>query len=527
MSRGVPTPGIEWIALAPVIAMAATGLVVVMTKALVRRGAFLVPLSIVEGFVGAVVAGGLLYAQWRNLDGRSVVNGRRGFTTFSGMIALDRFSIVIGGVVVIALVFVLLLLGPYLRRVELPAPEFVALVCFSVTGMLAMATANDLIVVFVALEVLSIPLYVLSALDRRRVKSQEAGLKYFVLGAFSSAIFLYGVALMYGATGSTRLVGGPSSMASFFSQNVVARNNLPLLAIAMLVVGLGFKIAAVPFHQWTPDVYDGAPTPVTAFMASATKAAGFAALIRVLYTGLFSFSADWRPIVWGLSALTVLVGAIASCVQTDVKRILAYSSIGHAGFILIGVQAASKEGVSSAVFYLIAYAFMVVGSFAVVGLIATRHDSGHLLDDYRGLAGREPQLAALLTFFLLAQAGVPLTSGFIAKFDVFSAAARAGGWGTAIVLVGLLSAAIAAFAYLRVVVTMWAGRDSDVDLTAAEGSDESAGSVAVATRTQQVARIDVLTGTVLFVCATVTLVMGVLPEPALELARRATLILPL
>ena len=292
---------------------------------------------------------------------------------------------------------------------------------FSALGMVIMTTANNLIVVFLALEVLSIPLYVLAAFDRRRLSSQEAGIKYFVLGAFSSAIFLYGIALVYGATGTTSLTG----ISQFLAQNTLFETGTLVAGFALLLVGLGFKVAAVPFHTWTPDVYQGAPTPVTGFMASATKAAGFAALLRVFLVAFPLYRTDWRPAVWVLAVLTLLVGSIGAALQTDVKRLLAYSSIAHAGYVLIGFDAATARGREASLFYLFVYTFMVVGSFAVVSLITMKGDDNHSIDGYRGLAFRRPVLGSLLIFFLLAQAGIPLTGGFIAKLEVFEAASQA------------------------------------------------------------------------------------------------------
>ena len=325
----------------------------------------------------------------------------------------------------------------------------------SATGMMLMTSANDLVTIFLSLEILSIALYVLAAFDRRRVTSQEAGLKYFLLGSFSSAVFLYGVALVYGGTGTTNLTG----IADFLATTTLLHDGVLLLGIAFLIVGLGFKVAAAPFHMWTPDVYQGAPTPVTAFMAAATKAAAFAAVLRVLVGSFSLYSVDWRPIIWVLAVLSLLVGSIAAVVQTDVKRMLAYSSITHAGFVLIAVQAATAKGTSAALFYVLTYAVMTIGAFAVVGVVARKGDDEHALTDYRGLAGRQPVLAGVLTLFLLAQAGVPLTGGFVAKLSVFSAAVSEHQY--VLALVGMLASVIAAFVYLRIVLAMYAPADDE------------------------------------------------------------------
>jgi len=400
----------------------------------------------------------------------------------------------------------------YIERERLEGPEYLALILLSATGMLAMTTANDLVVVFLALEILSIPLYVLAAFDRRRLASQEAGIKYFVLGAFSSAVFLYGVALVYGATGTTSLTG----ISRFLSANTLLDEGVLLIGLGLLLVGLGFKVAAVPFHMWTPDVYQGAPTPVTAFMSSATKVAGFAALLRVFQVSFPLFRNDWRPAVGALAIASLAVGSIAAVVQNDVKRMLAYSSIAHAGYILIGFAAAavadggaSARGLQAALFYLLVYAFMTIGAFAVVTIVArSSHDARHTLSEYRGLAAERPALAALLAFFLLAQAGVPFTGGFVAKLQVFAAAVDAREYYLAIA--GVVAAVVAAFFYLRVVVTMYSGGDEPAE--------------AAEPRRRQL-RVDPPAAAALAVTAALTLVLGILPGAFLDLAKDATFML--
>jgi NADH-quinone oxidoreductase subunit N len=418
----------------------------------------------------------------------------------------------LGGVVVAATALALLLSVSYIQRERLEGPEYLALVLLSATGMLAMTTANDLVIVFLALEILSIPLYVLAAFDRRRLASQEAGIKYFVLGAFSSAVFLYGVALVYGATGTTSLTG----ISRFLAANTVLDEGVLLIGLGLLLVGLGFKVAAVPFHMWTPDVYQGAPTPVTAFMSSATKVAGFAALLRVFQVSFPLFRNDWRPAVGALAILSLVIGSVVALVQDDVKRMLAYSSIAHAGYILIGFAAAavsnggaSARGLQSALFYLLVYAFMTIGAFAVVTVVArSSHDARHTLSEYRGLATERPALAALLAFFLLAQAGVPFTGGFVAKLQVFAAAVEARQYYLAIV--GVVAAVVAAFFYLRVVVTMYTGGEEPAE--AAEPG-------------RRPLRVDPPAAAVLAVTAAFTLVLGILPGAFLDIAKDATFLI--
>jgi NADH-quinone oxidoreductase subunit N len=503
----IVTPGIDWLAVAPVICLVAAGLLILMLRAVVRRAEWVYDAAIAAAVLGISLSAYFLWRQWESIHD----NGP--YLTLSKMVAVDGFAVFLGVVVLAATLLTLMLSSEYLGRQGIKSrPEYVALLLFSATGMLVMTTANDLIVVFVALETLSIPLYVLAAYDRNRLRSLEAGMKYFVLGAFSSAVFLYGIALVYGATGTTSLSG----IADFLSSVTLLDSGTLIAGLMLLLVGLGFKVAAVPFHMWTPDVYEGAPSPITAFMASATKAAGFAALLRVLLTAFAAYETDWRPIIWALAILTLLVGSIVALVQTDVKRMLAYSSISHAGFILIGLEAGTRQGLRAALFYLFVYTFMVIGSFAVVAVIG-RRDHRHLIGGYRGLATRQPMLAALLAFFLLAQAGIPPTSGFMAKLGVFSAAANPAAGdqkslGYSLLVVGVIASVISAFFYLRVVVTMYS---SEADV--AEGEVAARGDMPGIS-------LDVPTGLVLFVCAVLTLWIGILPTLLLDFAREATLI---
>jgi len=327
--------------------------------------------------------------------------------------------------------------------------EIYPLTLFAVAGMLLFPVANDLITLFVALEMLSLPLYLMAGLSRRRrLLSQEAALKYFLLGAFSSAFFLFGAAFLYGYSGSLSLAGIHDSIGSSNGNNVFL-----LIGIAFLSVGLLFKVSAVPFHSWTPDVYQGAPTPVTAFMAAATKVAAFGAMLRIFYTAFANAYWDWRPLITVIAIITMLFGAIVAIAQRDIKRMLAYSSIAHAGFFLLGVIALNKAGLDASIFYLFVYGIATIGAFGIVTLV--RDSSGEVTDLNRwaGLGKRSPFAATLFATFLLAFAGIPLTSGFIGKFSIFSAAYESGN--RAVVVVAVLSSAIAAFFYIRVIVLMF------------------------------------------------------------------------
>ncbi len=492
----IETPTVDWLAIAPVVALGLAGIVIVLVRALLRGRPQTMPVCLAVAFAGLIAAGVVQLRLW------NLVRDDGAIETVGGMVRVDPFAIFLGSVVIIATALGVLLSIAYLRREELEAPEYLALVLLSGTGMLAMTTANDLIAVFVALEVLSIPLYVLSAFDRRRLSSQESGLKYFVLGAFSSAIFLYGIALTYGATGTTSITG----IGQFLSQNVLYEEGTLLAGFALLLVGLGFKVAAVPFHMWTPDVYQGAPTPVTGFMAAAVKAAAFAALLRVFLVGLDLYRDDWRPAVAVLAGLSLVVGSVAAIVQTDVKRMLAYSSIAHAGYILMGFYADTSRGREAALLYLFVYSFMVIGSFAVLTIATRRGDDQHSLDDYRGLALRRPVVGGLLIFFLLAQAGIPLTGGFVAKLEIFSASAQAGEYG--LLVLGVLASITAAFFYLRISVVTLTPPD--------EGETEPAG---------MLRRVDGWSAVVLGVTGIIVLLVGLVPGTFVHWARDATFML--
>lgn len=392
-----------------------------------------------------------------------------------GAVGIDGFSLAITFLICTSVVLAALFASSYLRREDLDGPELYVLLLLSAAGGVIMAVANDLIVLFLGLETLSIAVYVLAAFHRKKVQSQEAGLKYFVLGGFSSAFFLYGVAMVYGATATTNLVNIKTLLAQSIPAPIVTQDlsipggswnpelslNSPLLflGIGLMLIGLGFKVSAVPFHFWSPDVYDGSPSPVVVFMASGVKAAGFAALVRVFVVGFESTSFDWRPAVGALALLSMVVGSLLAIVQSNVKRTLAYSSISHAGFILMALQSVSADGNKAIVFYLVTYTFMVAGSFGIIGLVARRGDGHSNLDDFRGLSESNPMLAFLFTVFLLAQAGVPFTSGFVAKLYTIVAAIDANI--TWMAIVAMVSSVIAAFLYLRIIVAMYMSGDTE------------------------------------------------------------------
>ena len=382
-----------------------------------------------------------------------------------------------------------------LAAARIAQTEVWPLALFSVGGMMLFVAANDLLTFFVALEVMSLPLYLLVGLARRkRLLSQEAALKYFLLGSFSSAFLLFGSALLFGYAGSISFVGIYDALSSG-----VGLDPLLLIGTGMVAIGLFFKVGAVPFHSWVPDVYQGAPTPVTAFMAAATKVAAFGAMLRIFYVALGDYDWNWRPMFWVVTILTIVVGSVLAITQTDIKRMLAYSSVAQAGFILIGVTATSDSGLSSTMFYLVAYGFATIGAFALVMLVRDGTSEATHLSRWAGLGRSSPLVAAVLSLFLLSFAGIPLTSGFIGKFLVFEAAIDGGA--SPLVIVGAVLSAVAAFFYVRVIVLMYFSDPPD--------DAPSIGLPGVATT---------LT---LAVCAAATVALGVVPGPVIDLAQEA------
>ena len=483
-------PKIDWFGLSPLLVLLVGALLLLLTAALTPSW----PKRTFALFTAAVAtaAVALSVAQWYRIDDK----GPR--TLVADAIHLDKFGVWIAITICVAVFLAALVTDDYLRREGLDGPEVYALYMLAALGGIVMSAANDLIVLFLGLEILSIALYVLAASHRKRMESQESGIKYFVLGGFSSAFFLYGVALIYGGSGSTNFT---KIVAAFDATVELRRGNdaLVLAGVALLLVGLGFKVAAVPFHFWTPDVYQGAPTPVTAFMASAAKAAAFGALLRVLLQALPHWSDDYRPAVWLLAVLTLVGGAVMAVVQTNVKRMLAFSSISHAGFILVGVEAAAHgggpslggSGVSSVLMYLLVYSVLVMGTFGVVTAVGRTGDAATGLDGFRGLAKQKPVLALGMTVLLLAQAGVPLTSGFVAKFGVITAAVDVHSY--AIAIIAMVSAVIAAFLYLRIMVSMW--------IAEPEAGDDA----------REPVRVPLLLGIAIGLSVSFTLVIGFFP----------------
>jgi NADH-quinone oxidoreductase subunit N len=432
-------PAISWGAMLPMLLVAGTGLLILVLDPFTppARRDRLAVLSLVGIVAAAVVL---------------LVRRDRSEIVFGGMLAADGFAFYLNLLFLLVAGLTLLISISYVRRVGMDHGEYYALLLFSTLGMMIMASSLDLMTIFLGLETLSISLYILAGFLRGQLKSNESALKYLLLGAFASGFLLYGIALVYGATGSINL----KRVAEVLAAGKVASPVLLTIGAGLLIIGFGFKVASVPFHMWTPDVYEGAPTSVTAFMIAGTKAAAFAAFLRILMTALPALQPDWSRVLWILAVLTMTVGNVVAIAQSNIKRMLAYSSIAHAGYILVALVAANRLGSGSVLFYLAAYTFMNLGAFAVVIALAGHHGERVAIDDYAGLGLKYPFLGAAMALFMFSLAGIPPTGGFMGKFYIFSAAVQANYIGLAIV--GVLNSVISVFYYLRITVVMYMGQ---------------------------------------------------------------------
>jgi len=377
-------------------------------------------------------------------------SGSEAFKAFYGMISLDPFSVFFKVLFLVIGFLVVLLSLDFAKKEEVGFGEYYALILIATCGMILMASSSNFVTLFLGLEIMSLSIYALTGITREDPRSVEAAFKYFLLGAFASAFFLYGVALLYVSSGTLDLIAFGQLLKS---KAQVLKDPTFLVGLGLLLVGFGFKLALVPFHMWTPDVYEGAPTPITAFMATGVKAAAFAGFLRVLLFALTSLPMKWEEVLWVLSVATMSLGNLIALRQDDIKRMLAYSSIAHAGYILIGIISGPTRGYSAALFYLYAYAFMNIGAFSVVAILSKKGHPNTVLEAYSGIASRHPLLALSMTIFLFSLAGVPPTAGFMAKFYVFSAAVKEGYiW---LAVLGVLNSAVAAYYYLRVMVYMY------------------------------------------------------------------------
>lgn len=411
---------------------------------------------------------------------------------FGGMLLIDGFATFFRLLVLIVGVLTILMSRPYLEREGAESGEYYALFLFSIVGQCLMASANELIMIFLGLEVSSISSYILAGYLRKDPRNNEAALKYFLLDSFATAFFLYGISMVYGATGSTNLA---DIRQALMAGNLVTPENLLFAAAALMFAGFAFKVGAAPFQVWVPDVYQGAPTPVAAFLSAGPKAAAFAVLLRVFFTTFIPFSDQWEPIIWVTALATMLVGNFAALVQSNIKRMLAYSSVAHAGYVLIAISTHSDIGTAAAMFYLAAYAFMNVGAFAVVSHFGRKGETNMEVKDFAGLAIHQPFLAGVLAFFMFSLIGIPLTGGFFGKFYIFKSAIDSQFYWLA--ALGLVNSALAAYYYLRVVVTMYMEEPSFASAT--------------------VPPLDLGSKTVLGICCTGTVFLGVFPTALLAL----------
>lgn len=430
-------PASDYLRILPELVLSVFGILVMLVDPLLPATRDRRPIGVLA-FVGALLAVGATFVQAQNPG-----------NAFSGMVRVDGFAVFFHFVVTVIAAVVILASMSYLKTQQIRAGEYYGLMLFGTVGMALLSSAIELVLVFIALEISSIATYILAGFRRRSATSIESSLKYFLLGSFATAFFLYGVAMMFGATGSTDI---------YKIGEILRGGDVPVLAfvgVALMIVGLGFKVASAPFHVWTPDVYEGAPSPVVALMSTGPKAGAFAVLLRILFA---ASAPGWFWLIWVLAVLSMFIGNIGALVQNNVKRLLAYSSIAHAGYLLVAFVSLPKSGdynygISAAMFYAASYAAMNVGAFIVISHFGSLNEKYTTLDDYAGLGHRQPILAAILTVFLLSLIGIPITGGFFAKFYVFSAALRANL--TGLVIIGVINSAVAAYYYLRVIVYMY------------------------------------------------------------------------
>ena len=506
--------GGDWARITPELALLATALIIMLLDAAIParlRGALVI--FGVLGVLAAVVSVVTLYS----------ATGRA--EAFNGMVTSDALALFATLVILVATGLALLLSPGYIERQGTHQQgEYYALVLLSATGMVLMAAATNLMMIFLGLELLSLPLYVLCAFAPGQQRAQEAGMKYFLLSSFASGFLLYGMALVYGATGATNL----DAIHQFVATHAVNAGSgfgpLLLGGMALLAVGLAFKVSAIPFHAWTPDVYQGAPTPVTALMSVGTKTAAFVALARIFVLALGPIVSDWQGIIWALAIITMLGGNILAATQTNVKRMLAYSSIAHAGYLLIGIALGNALGLSALLFYLTAYAVMNLGAFGVVTVLERVAGLGTDLADYQGLSARRPGLAAALAVFLFALAGIPGTVGFVAKYTIFYAAVVSGH--AELTIIGVVASMIGFYYYLRIIWAMYfvaapTTATEDRELRVAPQVQLTSGST-VAAKVAALPRplaVGAVVGLALAVVGTIAL--GIIPAPLIDLARQA------
>jgi len=430
-------PAINMAVIAPEVILSLFAMAVLLINVFVKSES--------KGYLGYLSIAGIVVSLF------SLVSGWGNPTeAFSGTIVQDNFAIFFKGIFLISAAMSILITDKYLVREECNQGEIYPLILFATVGMMLMAAGTDLMTIFLGLEVLSVSLYILAGFNRGSLKSNEAGLKYFLLGSFSTGFLLYGMALIYGATGTTKV----AKIATVIAQTGIGTSNIMLLAgVLLMATGFAFKIAAAPFHMWTPDVYEGAPTPMTAFMSVGPKAAGFAAFLRVFLVALPALQPEWTWLVWGLAVLTMTIGNITALYQQNIKRMLAYSSIAHAGYVLVGFTAGNAVGTAGILFYMLSYAFMNIGAFAIIILVGKKGEANNNVSDYAGFGYKHPMLGIAMCIFLFSLAGIPPAAGFIGKFYLFSGAIQAGYiW---LAIIGVLNSAASVYYYLRVMIFMY------------------------------------------------------------------------
>ncbi len=436
----IAMPAINFAAIMPETILSVVAMVLLLVNVFVKseQKAYLGYLSL----IGLIISFITVISGWNAAP--AVQSG------FDGSVLQDNFSLFFKAIFLVTAILTILITDQYMEREGCNHGEYYPLILLATAGMMFMASGTDLMTIFLGLEVLSVSLYVLAGFNRDNLRSNEAGLKYFLLGAFSTGFLLYGMALTYGATGTTKI----AKIAAFIAQNSIVSTS-PMFVVGMLLmaVGFSFKIAAAPFHMWTPDVYEGAPTPITAFMSAGPKAAGFAAFLRVFIVALPSLKADYTDLLWVLAVITMTVGNIIALSQDNIKRVLAYSSIAHAGYALVGFTAGNTEGTAGILFYMLSYAFMNIGAFAIIILVGKKGEQNNNVMDYAGFGFKHPLLGMLMALFLFSLAGMPPTAGFIGKFYLFSGAIKAGYiW---LAIIGVLNSAASVYYYLRIMVYMY------------------------------------------------------------------------
>jgi NADH-quinone oxidoreductase subunit N len=444
----VNAPDLDFSVVGPLVFVGVGAMLVLLGEVLLSRAKSFLGRAVTPSLVGSVLAITAIFflALAAYMAIAHAVSGVAApFDPARPSFVLDRFSGLVSGLIALSALLSCALSIQYLDELRINHGEYYALVLFAVAGMLLMVCAVDMLPVFLGLELMSIPIYVLAGFDRRKLRSNESALKYFLIGSFASAILLYGIALLYGVAGSTSF----AAIRAAFDLG----NPLAVAGLGLLVVGFGFKISSVPFHQWTPDVYEGAPSSVTAFMSVTVKLAAFAALLRVLALAFPPLGESLGNVLWVLAALTMVVGNVMAVIQDNIKRLLAYSSIAHAGYLLIGFVPGTQEGYASVVFYLICYVFMNLGAFGVVVVLASRGRDCERMESFAGLARTRPMLAALMTLFMISLAGIPGTAGFMAKWQIFAAAVSAGE--VPLAILGVLTSVVSVYYYLRVPVLMY------------------------------------------------------------------------